>query len=317
MGGGGGGGGGSHDTAVWPLVLIRIYIASGYTSSGLCKFLSSIRFGRFWGCGTTLQMYVFDSMWSRPAPPSIRQLQWLLLQRPLLLSLFATAALCFETFFCFAPFSPTLGVLFGLKGLGFHMGIYALQGLDFVSWWMPALLAFLVGSPLSSALCGGATLDAPLSAYLSAGLQLAPHLFYPAAAYVTLQLLTALSFYDLWLDDVLPFSCCPMFMPPRSLYDSLPKFWTMTDAPLQGSTRLPGSMEPLYWSPCSCVFAMPQATSPYPSTADPYTPLIHTHLTPTCRPPPSQQPTPAVVRGLGGWAPRPNFNYLFSYSGGV
>ena len=49
------------------LYLLRIYLASGYFSSGMCKLLCGARFGRFWGKGTTLQMYIFDSIWSRPA----------------------------------------------------------------------------------------------------------------------------------------------------------------------------------------------------------------------------------------------------------
>jgi len=82
--------------------------------------------------------------------------------------------------------------------------------------------------------------------------------FLPAAAYTALQVLTAVTLRDFWLDDVLPFSCCPMFMLPRNIYDDWPKWWTMTDSPLNGKrTRRAGSMEPLYWSPASPVFEMP------------------------------------------------------------
>jgi hypothetical protein len=70
------------------------------------------------------------------------------------------------------------------------------------------------------------------------------------------QVLTALTLRDFWLEDILPFSCCPMFMLPRNPIDEWPKWWTMTDAPLSGSTRTAGSMEPLYWSPASPVFEM-------------------------------------------------------------
>ena len=57
----------------WPLQLLRVYLASGYFSSGMCKLLCGARFGRFWGKGTTLQMYIFDSMWSRPAWAPVRK----------------------------------------------------------------------------------------------------------------------------------------------------------------------------------------------------------------------------------------------------
>ena len=52
--------------STWPLHLIRFFIASGYFSSGMCKLLGGMRFGVFWGRGPTIQMYVYDSMWSRP-----------------------------------------------------------------------------------------------------------------------------------------------------------------------------------------------------------------------------------------------------------
>ena len=82
------------------------------------------------------------------------------------------------------------------------------------------------------------------------------YFFLPAAAYTIVQLVVACTLYDFWLDDIMPFTCAPMFMLPRSIYDKLPKFWTMTDVPHRGSPRLSGSMEPLYWSPASSVFEM-------------------------------------------------------------
>lgn len=70
------------------------------------------------------------------------------------------------------------------------------------------------------------------------------------------QVLTALTLRDFWLEDILPFTCCPMFMLPRNPFDEWPKWWTMTEAPINGSTRAVGAMEPLYWSPVSPVFEM-------------------------------------------------------------
>lgn len=88
-------------------------------------------------------------------------------------------------------------------------------------------------------------------------------------------------------------SCCPMFMLPRNPFDEWPKWWTMTDAPLSGSTRVAGSMEPLYWSPASPVFEMtheeanklPQKVSAQGERRCAYTDA-HTHgvLTPQASP---------------------------------
>jgi len=152
----------------------------------------------------------------------------------------------FETGFILAPTSDVLCLVFGLNGFAFHAGIFLMQGLDFVTFWSPALLVFLVGVPSSEpwmATLQGATHEAGF--------------FLPATVYTALQLLTALTLRDFWLDDILPFSCCPMFMLPRNPFDEWPKWWTMTTAPLNGSTRTVGAMEPLYWSPASPIFSMP------------------------------------------------------------
>ena len=81
--------------------------------------------------------------------------------------------------------------------------------------------------------------------------------FLPALIYTALQVLTAISLRDFWLEDILPFSCCPMFMLPRNPFDEWPKWWTMCDSPISGSNRTVGAMEPLYWSPASPIFELP------------------------------------------------------------
>jgi len=231
----------------WPLVLIRIYLASGYFASGMCKLLCGARFRRFWGWGPTVQAYIYDGMWSRPAKTKLTYwLQRQLLTSPWLATGLACGSVLFETGFILAPTSDVLCLVFGLNGFAFHAGIFLMQGLDFVTFWSPALLVFLVGVPSSEpwmATLQGATHEAGF--------------FLPATVYTALQLLTALTLRDFWLDDILPFSCCPMFMLPRNPFDEWPKWWTMTTAPLNGSTRTVGAMEPLYWSPASPIFSMP------------------------------------------------------------
>ena len=101
-----------------------------------------------------------------------------------------------------------------------------------------ALRVFLVGVPTGE----------PWQALLN-GWAHERYFFIPAAIYTALQVLTALTLRDFWLDDILPFSCCPMFMLPRNPFDEWPKFWTMSTTPLNRSTRACGAMEPLYWSP--------------------------------------------------------------------
>ena len=232
----------------WPLVLIRIYVTSGYFASGACKLLCGLRFNRYWGKGPTLQMYIYDSMWSRPAGPRLRALQHRLLTMPRFLTLLATGSVLFETGFILAPASDVVCLACGLSGFLFHLGIYVLQGLDFVTFWTPSLLVFLIGVPSRE----------PWTAVFT-GWEADTGFFLPAVLYTTLQVLTALTLRDFWLEDILPFSCCPMFMLPRNPFDEWPKWWTLTEAPLTASTRDAGAMEPLYWSPVSPVFELTEA----------------------------------------------------------
>ena len=223
----------SHDGyAVWPLQLIRIYISSGYVSSGMAKLLGSIRFGRFWGRGTTIQHYILESMWSRPSKHAItRSLQWAAMQRPHMLTPLATGALIFELSFAVAPFLGELGPFFCASGIAFHLSIFWLQGLDFVSIWSASLLAFTI------------PLGAPWQESLDVGWNSDSVFFVPAAIYTTLQVIVAFTLHDFWLNDVLPFSCCPMFMMPRNPFDALPKWQMMTT--VRTPPTLPGVTQQL------------------------------------------------------------------------
>lgn len=74
-------------------------------------------------------------------------------------------------------------------------------------------------------------LGAPWHELLSVGWHSEFVFFFPAAIYTTLQVFTAVTLHDLVLDDVLSFSCCPMFMVPRNHFDALPKWQMMTTVP--------------------------------------------------------------------------------------
>ena len=111
----------------WPLTLIRIYLASGYFSSGMCKLLCGARFGKFWGMGPTLQYYIFDALWSRPAGPTVRRIQETAITAPRIMTFLATSSMFFEIGFISAPFSDMMSVFFGLNGLAFHAGIMLFQ----------------------------------------------------------------------------------------------------------------------------------------------------------------------------------------------
>lgn len=166
-----------------------------------------------------------------------------LITRPRLCGLLASSAMVLEILFVLAPASDNVCIFVGVNGLLFHACIWVLQGLDFVSYWAPCLLAYLVGVPASEPSYDGLDRESGF--------------FVPALIYTALQVVTAVTLRDFWLDDILPFSCFPMFMLPRNIYDDWPKAWTMSDSPVNGrGTRCAGAMEPLYWSPASPVFFM-------------------------------------------------------------
>ena len=181
----------------WSLVLLRIYIASGYCSSGLEKIRSSVKLSSFWGRGETLQFYIFESMWMRRHPatlaPIATALQRWFVTRTRLLTLMATTVLIVESTAPFSLLSDTAALWFGVSLLGFHVGAAFLQQLDFISFWAAALLAFLV--PV-----GRSPWEALVHGF-------ADPMFAPAVAYTLGQIMCVL----LRTDRYLPLSCVPMF----------------------------------------------------------------------------------------------------------
>eukprot|EP01052_Picozoa_sp_SAG31_P042986 SAG31_NODE_7011_length_1818_cov_1.697499_2_plen_503_part_00 len=227
---------------VWGILLLRVHVASCYCSSGMSKLWSSVKVGLFWGRAETLQYYILESRWMRRhgeysslvAPA----LQRLVLQQPaVLLKAMASTALLIEAGAPLAVLGgDTAAALFGLAAFGFHVGVALLQELDFISFWVPGLFAFVI--PIGSS--GIDTWQLILTGKEDL-------LFGLALLYTTMQLLCALTHHD----GSLPLSCVPMFQLPRRLDDSLPKTAIITPYPNNRISDEPRTPEPYYWDPTS------------------------------------------------------------------
>eukprot|EP00434_Breviolum_minutum_P042695 symbB.v1.2.038019.t1/scaffold5782.1/size23658/1 len=234
---------------VWPLELIKLQIAAQYCGSGLCKLGGAFHFRRIWS-GTTLQAYTFDSMWSRPGGEITWALQAFAVQSPRLLIPAAISALFFEVAFPFAVTSYTAGLFFTFMGLSFHTGIYFLQGFDFLSQWCP--IYFLFALHKDASIQG---LVMTLEDGFNATLNFECSGFVLAYLYTIMSMMVSLVMLDVWYGEVLPWSCCPMFLVPRNLFShDMPRWWTMTGRPDQ---RNAGYMDPLMYSPVSTKHYMP------------------------------------------------------------
>jgi len=236
--------------AVWPLEVLKIYLSLAYCASGVCKLVGSVYFKKFWGNGTTLQCYVYEAMWTRPAQNQIvRWAQEFLLCSPYVCTIFGCISLVFEAGFPAILLTPhwcTVALGAGAS-LAFHAGIELLMGLDFLSYWCPVLLAFAAEDTavLATAVTTGGSFAEVASATLRSlatshspgtvaalkqGMAAQPVALALSAAYLLGQVVVSFTFRDILGEEKLPFSCCPMFFFPRNLFSATPKLFCISGA---------------------------------------------------------------------------------------
>mmetsp|Transcript_29529 Transcript_29529/g.84563 ORF Transcript_29529/g.84563 Transcript_29529/m.84563 type:complete len:531 (-) Transcript_29529:54-1646(-) len=236
--------------AVWPLEVLKIYLALAYCASGVCKLAGSVYFGKFWGNGPTLQCYVYEAMWTRPAKTAaVRWAQEFLLCSPYACTVFGCLSLVFEAGFPAIFFTPhwcTVALGAGAS-LSFHAGIELLMGLDFLSYWCPVLLAFAAkdtAALATAATTGGSIIEVASAAFdsllgpqgpgtlaaLEQGLAAQPLALAAAAVYLLGQVVVSFTLRDILGEEKLPFSCCPMFFFPRNLFSATPKLFCLSGA---------------------------------------------------------------------------------------
>eukprot|EP01052_Picozoa_sp_SAG31_P030232 SAG31_NODE_3084_length_4695_cov_3.336741_4_plen_324_part_00 len=231
----------------------------------MLKTICSFKFGAPWFDGATLQTYIYDAMWQRPGGKLVWQIQKLVVTQPLICVLMGLAALCFEVGFPVVCFIPATGPLLGLVGIGFHTGIWVLQGLDFVTFWATSLLMFAVEGfqGCSAAVSGSDSTCHSISETLTSGWAETPYSFGLAALYTGGQLFAAITLADITMEEILPWSAFPMFLMPRNVFSKWPRFFVMTGPDL----RIPGCMESAVHSPLTPVYPLSEAELqkvPYP-----------------------------------------------------
>lgn len=218
----------------WSLAFIKIFLGVIYLAGAISKVVISGFFGKRW-LGSTMQAYLFDSMWSRPHRlPIVRALQSCILRNWWLCTAMALSGLLFE--FLWLPVvlfgGHYGGVIAAVVAIGFHLGVDTLQGLDFKPFWCPVFWVFL---PDFQAVLHGAEPPLDMFAILAQGFEEEPCRWMMSAAYVLLEAIVALRFMDCFEGmECLPLTCCPMFALPRNLFGDELRGGVLTDLDLRG-----------------------------------------------------------------------------------
>jgi hypothetical protein len=133
----------SDRSPFWPVLAIQIAVASVYLSAGLAKIRNS---GLRWALGSQLQAYLVENyLWRDSA----------LAGRVAASGYFCTLAssytLCVELIFPLAIVSPVLAVILIASVIGMHISTHILMNIDYLRYWWPNYLPFLVPIVLSAA----------------------------------------------------------------------------------------------------------------------------------------------------------------------
>ena len=136
--------------------MLQLILTVAYCGAGVSKITSSIKAGRQWWDGSTMQAILLEGLYlSTPKThsssfgvptPRSHALQQLFVRYPrLLLAPMSAVAVVFEAFAPAMLFvtSGTVARAFAALGVKFHYGIAVLQNVDFVSWWGAAYAPFI------------------------------------------------------------------------------------------------------------------------------------------------------------------------------
>eukprot|EP00928_Gymnodinium_smaydae_P033108 TRINITY_DN23809_c1_g1_i2.p1 TRINITY_DN23809_c1_g1~~TRINITY_DN23809_c1_g1_i2.p1 ORF type:complete len:393 (-),score=33.56 TRINITY_DN23809_c1_g1_i2:409-1587(-) len=212
----------------WPIILLRFVITSAYCSAACCKVYSCYKNGVNWLGGATMQGCVFEAIMGINLPlnahftfwvptPFARVLQRWLFRKPMLLGLMSLYGVIIELVAPAALFFPMLSLPFAILGVGLHYGIAYCQNIDFLPWWGPFYVCFLVGDITSSI----GDIFSIARAYLSEY----PYGFSLGMAYVIVHVGGMIIHRYVRNIDMLPLSRFPMFDSPKNLWDGNLTHW--------------------------------------------------------------------------------------------
>lgn len=126
---------GSETTPVWPLVLVKLTLASAYFAAGVSKLLNT---GWSWAGGDVLRANLAEQAIAKDLPLAA----WLAGQ-PELCALASVATLALELGFWTVLFVPRLGPLYAVAGLSLHAGIQLSMGIPYLKYWGLVYLVFV------------------------------------------------------------------------------------------------------------------------------------------------------------------------------
>jgi hypothetical protein len=248
---------GAMSVSTWPLRLIQMTLCVQYCASGICKVAASLVIGRSWCSASVLQYYLYDAMWSRPGGEWSQYFMSFLIRTPALCSLSAIPAILFEVsggIIISYVTNPFIIAGYAVAGISFHAGVWILQGLDFSSYWSPIFLAFVVYDDSITSIDTTKWIYELYADATNTNDMMLMICGCGCLIYGVGQFVVAVTFWDIHSKELLPWTCCPMFLLPLNIFDpSMPKMFAMTSADGQ---RCAGHLEPLLYSPLSPVYQL-------------------------------------------------------------
>jgi len=235
----------------WSVLLLKLHIAFCYFSAGYGKIVGSVYFGTFWGNGGAQQYLFWESLWSRAGGIFSRTIQEFMFRRLWLNRCLASFTLLFQLSVPLAILDLRLSWFFFVLSFGFHASVLVTTNISFMPYWVPALLIFVF--PHGAAPFDGCWASASFA--LTGAMEASPIGFCVVCFYLLVQAVVTFGLIDLTYGDVLPISCEPMFVLPRSINDQWPKLFIMTTA----NCREAGHLEPYVhcsFNPVSKIFPM-------------------------------------------------------------
>lgn len=234
--------------STWVFSLLKIYIVSLYVGAACLKLIASVYQKKAWWSAPTLQAYLFGALCSRPGDSFVDGLARYIIERPILCVLLAVGGLGLELAAPLALVAAPFSILIGSSLIAFHFGVYLLQGINFISYWAPALLVFIV-NPAPIVDLGGATWlrrEVLMPADDADALEWAR--WAAALLLLTTQLVCCFSFREVKTGGPMPFSCMPVFAIVANVFDdSVPYCRSIHFSGLRSKMRCAGQISCLEW----------------------------------------------------------------------
>lgn len=235
-------------TSPWVFSLLKLYIVSLYVGAACGKLITSFYQRKAWWSAPTLQAYLFGALCSRPGDSFVDGLARFIIERPPLCMLLAVGGLGLELATPLALVAAPFSVLIGSSLIAFHFGVYLLQGINFISYWAPALFVF-IANPAPLVDLGGATWlrrDVLMPADDADALEWAR--WAAALLVLTTQLVCCFSFREVTTGGPMPFTCMPVFAIVANVFDdSVPYCRTVHFSGLRSKMRCCGQISCLEW----------------------------------------------------------------------